>query len=391
MPARRSLIAARSWRGGLGRAAAGPGRGAPRRRASTQRYDDHRHARRRRRPPRRGGGDRAHEPLVAGDRPRQPVGRPARARLPRPWPSRSRSTARRSRPSGRPRSTCASRSTVWRRRDRRASAFPSASTSAASPDAFSARTQPRERRPQLRAMVPDRLDRARGLRPGRPADLVHGRCHPPGADDDDARCRATRSPARAWCSAPESRGTAWSCESTDVRDFSFVVNPRVPPDRARSLDGTTLRVYTETVVGRGDRRSGARRRSSASSEAFGDYPWPDLVLAEVGSGGGFSMEYPRMIHLTRDKVADTLRRLPRGRAPVVLRPARQRPAARAVAGRGLRRLQRPLADGHRREPVLDAGRRTARSSPGRPGRPPVATGRAATATSTPSSTRAPSS
>ena len=40
-------------------------------------------------------------------------------------------------------------------------------------------------------------------------------------------------------------------------------------------------------------------------ETFGDYPWPDLVLAEVGSGGGFSMEYPRMIHLTRDKVADT--------------------------------------------------------------------------------------
>ena len=41
------------------------------------------------------------------------------------------------------------------------------------------------------------------------------------------------------------------------------------------------------------------------SEAFGAYPWPDLVLAEVGSGGGFSMEYPRMIHLTRGKVADT--------------------------------------------------------------------------------------
>jgi hypothetical protein len=103
-------------------------------------------------------------------------------------------------------------------------------------------------------------------------------------------------------SAPDSTGTTWTCESTDVRDFSFVVNPRFRLTE-RSVDGIQLRVYTETVTGEStaDLAADALIRLS---EAFGAYPWDDLVLAEVGSGGGFSMEYPRMIHLTRDKVAD---------------------------------------------------------------------------------------
>jgi hypothetical protein len=103
--------------------------------------------------------------------------------------------------------------------------------------------------------------------------------------------------------APGATGTAWTCESTDVRDFSFVVNPRFRLT-LRTVGDTELRVYTETVSGAttADLAADALTRLS---EAFGAYPWPDLVLAEVGSGGGFSMEYPRMIHLTRDKVADT--------------------------------------------------------------------------------------
>jgi len=103
-------------------------------------------------------------------------------------------------------------------------------------------------------------------------------------------------------SAPEASGTAWTCESTDVRDFSFVVNPRFRLTE-RSVDGTEVRVYTETVSGAATADLAAEALAGLS-ETFGDYPWPDLVLAEVGSGGGFSMEYPRMIHLTRDKVAD---------------------------------------------------------------------------------------
>ncbi|HEY6607792.1 MAG TPA: M1 family aminopeptidase [Candidatus Limnocylindria bacterium] len=104
-------------------------------------------------------------------------------------------------------------------------------------------------------------------------------------------------------SAPEATGTSWTCETTDVRDFSFVVNPRFRLTQ-RSVAGVDLRVYTETVGGSvtSDLAATALTRLS---DAFGDYPWDDLVLAEVGSGGGFSMEYPRMIHLTRDKVADT--------------------------------------------------------------------------------------
>ena len=102
--------------------------------------------------------------------------------------------------------------------------------------------------------------------------------------------------------APEASGTRWICESTDVRDFSFVVNPRFSLTE-RNVGGIALRVYTETVGGTAtaDLAADALNRLSAM---YGAYPWPDLVLAEVGSGGGFSMEYPRMIHLTRGKVAD---------------------------------------------------------------------------------------
>jgi hypothetical protein len=104
-------------------------------------------------------------------------------------------------------------------------------------------------------------------------------------------------------SAPDATGTSWVCEVADVRDFSFVVNPRFQLTEA-DANGTAIRIYTETV-------SGAATAELASTaliglgEAFGEYPWPDLVLAEVGAGGGFSMEYPRAIHLTRGKVTDT--------------------------------------------------------------------------------------
>ena len=102
--------------------------------------------------------------------------------------------------------------------------------------------------------------------------------------------------------APQATGTSWVCETADVRDFSFVVNPRFQLTE-RTVDSTDLRVYTETVAG-GVTADLATEALIGLSEAYGDYPWDDLVLAEIGSGGGFSMEYPRMIHLTRDKVAD---------------------------------------------------------------------------------------
>ena len=103
--------------------------------------------------------------------------------------------------------------------------------------------------------------------------------------------------------APEATGTAWACEVSDVRDFSFVVNPRFQLTEA-DADGTAIRVYTETVPG-GVVAELASTALIGLGDAFGAYPWPDLVLAEVGAGGGFSMEYPRAIHLTRGKVTDT--------------------------------------------------------------------------------------
>ena len=103
--------------------------------------------------------------------------------------------------------------------------------------------------------------------------------------------------------APDVTGTEWACEVEQVRDFSFVVNPDFRLTR-RTVGTTELRVYTETVAGdvTADK---ALTAFIGMEEAFGEYPWPDLVLAEVGSGDGYSMEYPRAIHLTRTKVTDS--------------------------------------------------------------------------------------
>ena len=102
--------------------------------------------------------------------------------------------------------------------------------------------------------------------------------------------------------APEGSGTSWVCEVEDVRDFSFVVNPSFTLTE-RTVGEVALRVYTQTVDG-SVTADLATTALIGLSEAFGPYPWPDLVLAEVGAGGGFSMEYPRAIHLTRGKVVD---------------------------------------------------------------------------------------
>lgn len=104
-------------------------------------------------------------------------------------------------------------------------------------------------------------------------------------------------------SAPEVAGRHWICTTYRVRDFSFVVNPRFHLTR-RNADGVAIRVYTESVGG-GVTADKAQRAMLRLNDRYGMYPWHDLVLAEVGADGGFSMEYPRAIHLTRLKVTDT--------------------------------------------------------------------------------------
>ncbi|MGH2489126.1 MAG: M1 family aminopeptidase [Candidatus Limnocylindria bacterium] len=103
--------------------------------------------------------------------------------------------------------------------------------------------------------------------------------------------------------APITSGTYWVCEVENVRDFSFVVNPSFGVT-TRTAGSTTLRVYTQTVSG-AVTADKAQAALIGLNQAFGAYPWPDLVLAEVGAYGGFSMEFPRAIHLTRSKVTDT--------------------------------------------------------------------------------------
>ncbi len=103
--------------------------------------------------------------------------------------------------------------------------------------------------------------------------------------------------------APDTRGRNWTCRVRNVRDFAFVVNPDFQY-RSRRVGDTRIRVFTETVSGgiTLDKAASALRRLS---ELLGTYPYGDLVLAEVGGSSGFSMEYPRQIHLTRSKVNDS--------------------------------------------------------------------------------------
>lgn len=104
-------------------------------------------------------------------------------------------------------------------------------------------------------------------------------------------------------SAPATSGRNWTCVVRDVRDFAFVVNPDFRL-RSRRVGDTIIKVYTETVGGGVtlDKAASALRRLN---ELLGTYPYRDLVLAEVGGSSGFSMEYPRQIHLTRSKVRDS--------------------------------------------------------------------------------------
>jgi hypothetical protein len=104
-------------------------------------------------------------------------------------------------------------------------------------------------------------------------------------------------------SAPDIAGRHWVCRTSLVRDFSFVVNPRFHLT-TRHADGVLIKVFTETVGG-GATADKAQSALGRLNDLYGMYPWSDLVLAEVGADGGFSMEYPRAIHLTRSKVVDT--------------------------------------------------------------------------------------
>lgn len=102
--------------------------------------------------------------------------------------------------------------------------------------------------------------------------------------------------------APATIGRHWTCHVRRVRDFSLVINPRFRLT-TRVADGVRIRVYTQTVDGT-TTANRAKVAMLALNDLYGPYPWSDLVLAEVGADGGFSMEYPRSIHLTRTKVTD---------------------------------------------------------------------------------------
>jgi hypothetical protein len=103
-------------------------------------------------------------------------------------------------------------------------------------------------------------------------------------------------------SAPETSGTSWTCEVEHVRDFAFAVNPAYRLT-TRAVDDVEIRVYTQTVGG--DVTADLAQQALVGlEEVYGAYPWSDLVLAEAGTDNGFSIEFPRQVHLTRSKLTD---------------------------------------------------------------------------------------
>ena len=102
--------------------------------------------------------------------------------------------------------------------------------------------------------------------------------------------------------APATTGTEWTCEVEQVRDFAFAVNPAYQLT-TRTVNDVELRIYTQTAGG-GATADLAQDALIGLEAAYGAYPWSDLVLTEAGTDNGFSIEFPRQIHLTRSKLTD---------------------------------------------------------------------------------------
>ena len=261
---------------------------------------------------------------------------------------------------------------------------------ARSPDAFTARTSAENGVLSVWPVVPDRVDRARGLRPGRSADLVHRGDDPPRPDDDTPLPRDAVACPGLGRGAGGDAAPAWTCESTDVRDFSFVVNPRFRLTE-RSVDGADAARLHRDRLGCGDRRP---RRRGARRPLRGVRRLP-VAGPRAGRGRlGRRIQHGVPAHDPPDPGQG------RGHATSssTRSPTSGSTARSATISRREPWLDEGFADFSARwlmgigenqcstRPVEQPGLRLA----GR-GRRPAATGRAATATSTPSSTRAPSS
>jgi aminopeptidase N len=89
----------------------------------------------------------------------------------------------------------------------------------------------------------------------------------------------------------------------DARNYGFVVAPRLHELVTTTRDGVRVRVFHPAgVAGKGALRE-ARRALERYDDAFGPYPWPELIVAPT-PGGWVATEWPSIVFLGSETYAN---------------------------------------------------------------------------------------
>jgi aminopeptidase N len=92
----------------------------------------------------------------------------------------------------------------------------------------------------------------------------------------------------------------------DARNYGFVVAPRLGRLVTTSRDGVRVQVFRPTGMAAGTARKALReirRALERYDDAYGPYPWPELIVAPT-PGGWIATEWPAIVFLGRDTYAD---------------------------------------------------------------------------------------
>lgn len=100
----------------------------------------------------------------------------------------------------------------------------------------------------------------------------------------------------------ERRGRHHVYRLDGARDYAFVVAPHLHTVTTTTRDGVRVRVYYPAGVAGGAALRSARHALEVYDDAFGPYPWPELVVAPT-PGGWLATESPALVFLGADRYA----------------------------------------------------------------------------------------